>query len=422
MGKEFLFEIIAGTSKYASMIMFVGIIYIFVKQLYKNYNDKSLSAIDYNYEGSVKTFFGIFFVAIISRFVLYYIMYLVAIDPVDPTGFFETIGNSVALQADAGWYHEIVENFYVTKEYYKYAIVFMPLYPLTVRAVNVLFNNSIFSMFFVSDVCLGIACYFLYELAKPHIGKRGAKHAVILMLLYPVSFFLGLGFSESMFIMLCAIFFYLLDRDKYLAATCVGYFGALTRNVGILLVVPYIIKLFFDLRPLENKQYKQFIKNALYCLITIMGTMTYLIINKIIYGHAFQFMAFAKENWQQSLGCFWNSISSITYLALSPSSTDFITLYLPQLVMIFFTLAVLLYGGKYLEPHYFAFSICYFLVTIGAANLMSAPRYLMALIPVYLIIGKIASEDKKTAFLIYLFFISALIIMTTAYALEYKIF
>lgn len=422
MGKEFLFEIIASTSKYISMIMFVGILYIFIRQLYENYNDKSLSDIDYSYEDSVKTFLILFFWAIISRFVLYYIMYSVVSDPSQPTGFFETIGNSVALQADAGWYHEIVENFYVTEEYYKYAIVFMPLYPLTVRAVNVLFNNSIFSMFFVSDVCLGIACYFLYELAKPQIGKKGAKHAVILMLLYPVSFFLGMGFSESMFIMLCAIYFYLLDRNHYLAAACVGYFAALTRNVGILLVVPYIIKLFFDLRPLENKNYKQFMKYAFYCLITIMGTGTYLIINKIIYGHAFQFMAFAKENWQQSLGFFWNAVSSITYLALSPSSTDFITLYLPQLVLIFFTLAVLLYGRRYLKPHYLAFAICYFLVTIGATNLMSAPRYLMALIPVYLIIGKIASQDKKAAFLLYLFFISALIIMTTAYALQYKIF
>jgi len=59
---------------------------------------------------------------------------------------------------------------------------------------------------------------------------------------------------------------------------------------------------------------------------------------------------------------------------------------------------------------------------MGATWLLSAPRYLMALLPLYIILGKVAAENKKECIAIYIVFSAALLYMTAAFSLGYYIY
>jgi len=418
-----LASILPQVTKYMSIIMFLYIVYELIKNMYKAYND-TLSYKKINRssgKSKIKTFLIIFCVAIISRYVLYFFVYLFVYNPANNVSFFDAM-SQMLLRSDAPHYIDIMRDFYVTEGNARYFIVFLPFYPAVVSAVNILFNDLVFSAYLVSDICFGIACCFIYELAFPYIGQKAAKHSVILLMLFPVSFFFGGAFTESMFLMLCAIFFYLLDRNKYLGAACAGFFAALTRNVGFLLAVPLIIKLFYDIRPFESKKYGKFIKYACYSLIIASGMGVYLLINKLVYDNPFQFLIYANEHWSQGIGFFPDSISYLTYRAVTDIPFYKYYLFIPELIIIFFVLFTLMYGGKYLSPHYFIYVVFYFYLTMSATWLLSAPRYLMVLFPLYFIWGKMAAESRKACALLYFFFGSALIFMTAAFAMGCPIY
>lgn len=411
-------------TKYLSLILFICIVLVFIRQMYEYINQKRhyTKSIEFiNTENRFKNFIIIFAIAVISRYVLYFIIYLLVYNPLVNTSFADAL-SGMLLRSDAPHYIDIAKDFYVTSGDARYFIVFLPLYPVIVSALNYFIGNYILSAYLISDVCLGIACYFLYEVARPYIGSKGAKHSVYLLLLFPVSFFLGGAFTESMFIMLCAIFFYLIDRDRYFPAAIIGFFAALTRNVGFLLVVPYLVKLYFDLKPGKVRGYKTYFKYASFSLLIVLGMGVYILINKLVTGNAFQFLVYAKEHWSQGLGFFSDSISILTYRAIIDAPEVSYTLFIPELISIFFALFVLLFGGKHLKPHYFAYAICYFAITMGATWLLSAPRYLMALLPIYIILGKVAAENKKACIAIYIFFSAALLYMTAAFSLGYYIY
>lgn len=401
--------------------MFLYIIYELFRNFYNSSKDGYINTKIKKTSTRFRTFLIIFVSAIVTRYVLYYIIYFFVFNPINPSTFLDAL-EQMLLRSDAPHYIDIMRDFYVTEGDARFFIVFLPLYPAVTSIVNVLFDNLIFSAYLVSDVCFGIACYFIYELAVANVGKKAAKHAVVLLMLFPVSFFYGGAFTESMFLMLCAVFFYLLDRNKYFGAACIGFFAALTRNVGFLLAVPLIIKLIYDIRPFSTKRYNEFIKYACYSFIIISGTLIYLLINKIVYDNAFQFLVYAKEHWSQGLGFFPDSISYLTYRAVTDLPVYKYNLFIPELISIFLALATLMYGGKYLKPHYFSYAVCYFGITIGAKWLLSAPRYLMVLIPLYFIWGKIAAENQKACIAFYLFFGGALIYMTAAFSLGYPIY
>jgi len=410
-------------TKYFSLIMFAYIVYELCRQIYFASKDEKYCKIKGNRrkENSISTFLIIFSIAVLSRYLLYFIIYIAVYNPVQPASFPDAL-KEMLLRSDAPHYIDIARDFYVTQGDARYFIVFLPLYPVMVNIVNMFFGNLVLSAYVLSDICFGIACYFIYELAIPHIGAKGAKQAVILLLLFPVSFFFGGAFTESMFLMFCAIFFYLLDKKKYFGAVCIGFFAALTRNVGFLLAVPYIVKVFFDIRPFANKNYKKFFWYASYSLLIFLGMGVYILINKLVSDNAFQFLVYAKEHWSQGIGFFPDTVRLLTYRTFTDPPEYMYTLFLPEIISIFFALGVLVYGGRYLKPHYLAFAICYFAVTIGATWLLSAPRYLMVLIPLYLILGKVAAENKTARVSLYLFFGATLLYMTAAFSLGYYIY
>jgi hypothetical protein len=116
---------------------------------------------------------------------------------------------------------------------------FFPLYPLLLRPLTALGVGAPLAGVLVSTFAAFFAFLFFYELARFLRGERVARLATAALAVFPTAFFLNAAYSEAVFLALSggALWALYVKRDP-LNAGLLGYFAALTRSFGVLLVIP----------------------------------------------------------------------------------------------------------------------------------------------------------------------------------------
>ena len=90
---------------------------------------------------------------------------------------------------DAIHYISIAENWYTTEFPQAWAMVFLPLYPLCIRAANLIFGDSFVSGFVLNILFSAGAGVLLYELALCDLGRRSSRFAVFCAFAMPAAVF-----------------------------------------------------------------------------------------------------------------------------------------------------------------------------------------------------------------------------------------
>ena len=127
---------------------------------------------------------------------------------------------------------------------------FFPLYPLLVRLVSLpLLGNFLLAGVLVNLVASGLVFVLLYQLVKGDAGAEVARRSSLYLAIFPTSFFLAACYSESVFLALTLAAFVAARHWKnwWLAGLFVAL-AALSRNIGILLLVPLGWESMRDLR------------------------------------------------------------------------------------------------------------------------------------------------------------------------------
>jgi Mannosyltransferase (PIG-V) len=142
---------------------------------------------------------------------------------------------------DGAWYSQIAAEGYHTVA----STAFFPLYPLLMRSLAELFGGplspptlSVWGVL-LSLLALPFAFYFVYKIAESGWGERTARTAVLILALFPTSFFFNAVYTESLFLALSAGSIWALRvRRDLLLACALAAFATATRNVGIFLLLP----------------------------------------------------------------------------------------------------------------------------------------------------------------------------------------
>ena len=272
-------------------------------------------------------------------------------------------------------------------------LVFLPGYPLAVRAANVIFGNYLVSGLIVSALCFAGAGVVFYKLLRIDIPHNVAIRAIKFLCISPAAFFFISPMSESLFLLLCLGCIYLTRRGKLFPACILGALAAFTRSLGIVLLVPVLFELI---------SHRAKAKNWLCLLIIPLGFVAYCIINYTVSGDAFKFMEYQSEHWGQHIGLFWGTAAYQTEYLISSARENipnFFGLWLPNILASFASLIIMLLAAKKLRPSYTAYFLAYFVVAIGATWLLSAPRYLAAVFSLPVALAEL-SENKKANILI----------------------
>ena len=268
-------------------------------------------------------------------------------------------------------------------------LVFLPGYPIAVRAVNALVGNYLVSGLLVSALCFaGAGCVF-YKLLRLDVSHETAIRALALLCVSPAAFFFAAPMSESLFLLLCLACIYLTRRGKILPACIFGALASFTRSLGVVLIVPVLFELISTRA--KRKDY--------FCLCIIpLGFAAYCLINLQVSGDAFKFMEYQSEHWGQHIGLFFNTAAYQTDLLIESATGEWhnaLGLWLPNLLAAFMSLGIVSASAKKLRPSYTAFFIAYFAVAIGATWLLSAPRYLGAMFVLYIALAYLTDSRKK---------------------------
>jgi hypothetical protein len=113
-------------------------------------------------------------------------------------------------------------------------IAFFPLYPMLIR---VLFpwtgGHTEAAAFLVANVAFFAALLLLYDLLSRDFDSTVARRTLVLLLVFPTSFFFGAGYSESLALGLTVAAVWAMRRQYWWLTGAAGFLLALTRLPGV---------------------------------------------------------------------------------------------------------------------------------------------------------------------------------------------
>lgn len=136
-------------------------------------------------------------------------------------------------QWDARWFLQIAERGYTEVPQ---AAAFFPVYPLAARALATVTGSTLVAGVLISLAAGAAAAWALAELARPLLGPRGTRDAVLFLALYPVGFVVTALYSDALFLALAAGAFVAATRGRALAAGIFGGLATGTRLIGLALL------------------------------------------------------------------------------------------------------------------------------------------------------------------------------------------
>jgi hypothetical protein len=150
---------------------------------------------------------------------------------------------------DAAWYLLIAEEGYLSSAAFAHlpryepeaTAGFFPLYPLLIRGLTPLLGR-IGAGVLISNLCLAGALLLLFRLTRDETGgdegEAAGLAACAALLVFPASLFLSAVYPEALFLFLTLLAFDRARSGRFAVAGLSGFFAALTRPTGALLLLP----------------------------------------------------------------------------------------------------------------------------------------------------------------------------------------
>jgi len=147
---------------------------------------------------------------------------------------------------DSGFYVDIARHGYWSAATLRHISnwVFYPLYPLLIRPIGRLLGGGDAGFnaagLIVSNGATITAFVLLYKLTNLELGRAAAARAVVLLALFPTSFYLSAIYPFSLFLAFSLGSLYAARRGHWTLAALCGGLAALTRAQGLLLLAPLL--------------------------------------------------------------------------------------------------------------------------------------------------------------------------------------
>ena len=159
---------------------------------------------------------------------------------------------------DAGWYHHIATHGYVDQTVGPAGqrnVAFYPLYPLTMRLASLPGLDPLAAGILVSNLAFLAALLLLHRMVRARFGADAAFRCVLLLSVFPFSFYFSAVYSEGLFLLLAVGSLYLAQQGRWAAASLCALLCGATRAPGLALApalgLLYLERIRFDPRKLR---------------------------------------------------------------------------------------------------------------------------------------------------------------------------
>ncbi|HHP50969.1 MAG TPA: hypothetical protein ENM97_03720 [Moorella mulderi] len=189
---------------------------------------------------------------------------------------------------DSCWYWGIIQRGYdryrMSEEHPAANWVFLPFYPLCVKALSALFpflDGRLVGIIF-SNGCFYLALIFLYLFIREWRQEEGGLKALWLLMLYPASLYFSLLYTESLFLLLSVLTFYCTLRGRYFPALIFASLSSITRIPGFLNIAFMLIFMIYQER--QNLGPRLWARAIVYGFLAGLPLLAYCLYLKSITG------------------------------------------------------------------------------------------------------------------------------------------
>jgi Mannosyltransferase (PIG-V) len=330
-----------------------------------------------------------------------------------PLGGFGDLIASPLARWDSVWYLSIAGGGYDGADSPRHA--FFPLYPLLARGIAELGGGGaaaiLLASYAVSLAALLAALVLLYRLTALELGRRAAWPTLLLLCVFPASLYFGAPYSESLFLLCSVGAFYAARTGSWAWAGIAAAGASATRSAGVLLLLPLALLYFQQ----SNRRIRP---DVLWLALAPAGLVAYAVYLGLAYGDPLSF-SHVQEFWNRTfagpLVGAWDGAAAaldgvrqllsgsrdVAYFEQSAGDPFRVA---AQNIALFGFLCFALAGAVgVLRRLPFAYGL--YVVTalmlplsypVAAQPLMSLPRFVAVLFPIFMWLGLVCEERRIT--------------------------
>lgn len=270
--------------------------------------------------------------------------------------------------------------------YQQYQQAFFPLFPKLISLGLIPFGNNIVAGaatgLLISTTAFFAALIFLYKLLKLDYSSKFALGVILVLLLYPASFYFNAVYTESLFLFLIVASFYFFRTKHFFWASIFGLLATTTRVFGVLLFISFLIEIFI---------YKYPIKKTFWILlipIGLLGYMTYLYYSVGDPLAFYNLQLIVGEQHQRGIVLFPQVIFRYLKIILSNETLNpmFTTILFELAVGVGFMLLPIIGYFKKVRLSYLFFAFMAYLLPTIQGSFSSLPRYVLILFPSFIVL------------------------------------
>ena len=283
---------------------------------------------------------------------------------------------------------------------------FFPLYPWLLRSTA----DATDGQYVVAGMILSIAAALaaaavLYVLVEDDYGRRVALWSVTLLAFFPTSIFLQAVYTESLFLLTGVACVLWARRGHWALAGLAGMLAALTRNTGVLLLIPVLTFYGSSI----NWRWRQLDRRLLWSLLIPGGLVIYMAYQWAVRGNPLLFNT-SQELWRRHLASPFTSLyrGANDSLILLHRLLAQGSLYQPGVhnliafPLLALAVAALVLARKRLRPAYLAYAAAAILLPLCYPSvqrpLFSMPRFLLTCFPGFIALALLTDRRPKLRF------------------------
>ena len=330
--------------------------------------------------------------------------------------------------------------------------VFFPLFPLLVSLINFVlpFISPLFLGIVLSSLLFLLFLFIFNRLLKLDFNKKTTIWTLLFLLFFPTSFFFGAIYTESLFMVLMVLSFYLARKKRWILAAVIASFSSATRLIGIFLLPSLLWEQYQSQDKIKNQKFLSVqagkIKNrgikfklqdiflricdfvifslkSPFLYIVPLGLVAYMIYLQLRFGDFLYFWhaqpVFGAQRSGSGVILFpqvvWRYLKILTTVSWKLQIYWISLLELVSTIMAVFLL--IFAQRKKIRSSYLIFSWLSLIIPTLTGTLSSMPRYILVIFPIFIVLGLVKGRLLKSAILA--FFITLLIVLTTLFTRGY---
>lgn len=202
-------------------------------------------------------------------------------------------------QRDANWYVRIAAEGYTYPPIAHFSANFFPLYPLAIHVVGFVTthlshsNGYLIAGMLIAWAAFLAACVALYRLVADRFGASVAYLAVLLLSVFPFSFYYGTAYTESLYLLLALLAFLGIERGNWWLAGAAAGIASATRPTGLFIALTVVAAYALDwLRTRHALRW-----DVLALALTPLGTAVYALYCLVTFGDPFAYAKASETIW-----------------------------------------------------------------------------------------------------------------------------